>query len=138
LGEPIEWENMTLSIGTSIGISVSPDGAETIDDLLAQADTAMYRAKSIGSNQICFYDRSMDQAARERSALAMDMRAGLERGEFMLYFQQQNNTLSGEIVGFEVLLRWLHPKRGMVSPVEFIPIAERTGFIMELGDWVLR
>lgn len=138
LCEPIGWEDMTLAIGTSIGISVFPDNAETIDDLLAQADTAMYRAKSIGSNQICFYDKSMDQAARERSALAMDMRAGLERGEFMLYFQQQNNTQTGEVVGFEVLLRWLHPKRGMVSPVEFIPIAERTGFIMELGDWVLR
>ncbi|MBB5276797.1 diguanylate cyclase (GGDEF)-like protein [Rhizobium rosettiformans] len=138
LCEPIGWEDMTLAIGTSIGISVFPDNAETIDDLLAQADTAMYRAKSIGSNQICFYDKSMDQAARERSALAMDMRAGLERGEFMLYFQQQNNTQTGEVVGFEVLLRWLHPKRGLVSPVEFIPIAERTGFIMELGDWVLR
>jgi len=138
LCEPIGWEDMTLAIGTSIGISVFPDNAETIDDLLAQADTAMYRAKSIGSNQICFYDKSMDQAARERSALAMDMRAGLERGEFILYFQQQNNTQTGEVVGFEVLLRWLHPKRGLVSPVEFIPIAERTGFIMELGDWVLR
>lgn len=138
LCEPIGWEDMTLAIGTSIGISVFPDNAETIDDLLAQADTAMYRAKSIGSNQICFYDKSMDQAARERSALAMDMRAGLERGEFMLYFQQQNNTQTGEVLGFEVLLRWLHPKRGLVSPVEFIPIAERTGFIMELGDWVLR
>ncbi|MDR7029723.1 putative bifunctional diguanylate cyclase/phosphodiesterase [Rhizobium rosettiformans] len=138
LCEPIGWEDMTLAIGTSIGISVFPDNAATIDDLLAQADTAMYRAKSIGSNQICFYDKSMDQAARERSALAMDMRAGLERGEFMLYFQQQNNTQTGEVVGFEVLLRWLHPKRGLVSPVEFIPIAERTGFIMELGDWVLR
>lgn len=138
LCEPIGWEDMTLAIGTSIGISVFPDNAETIDDLLAQADTAMYRAKSIGSNQICFYDKSMDQAARERSALAMDMRAGLERGEFMLYFQQQNNTQTGEVVGFEVLLRWLHPKRGLVSPVEFIPIAERTGFIMVLGDWVLR
>lgn len=137
LCEPIGWEDMTLAIGTSIGISVFPDNAETIDDLLAQADTAMYRAKSIGSNQICFYDKSMDQAARERSALAMDMRAGLERGEFMLYFQQQNNTQTGEVVGFEVLLRWLHPKRGLVSPVEFIPIAERTGFIMELGNWVL-
>lgn len=138
LGRPIAWEEMTLSIGTSIGISVFPDGADTIDDLLAQADTAMYRAKSAGSNQICFYDQSMDQAARERSALAMDMRSGLERGEFELYFQQQNNTQSGEIVGFEVLLRWRHPKRGMVSPMEFVPIAERTGFIMELGDWVLR
>lgn len=138
LGQPIAWEEMTLGIGTSIGISVFPDGADTIDDLLAQADTAMYRAKSAGSNQICFYDQSMDQAARERSALAMDMRSGLERGEFELYFQRQNNTQSGEIVGFEVLLRWRHPKRGMVSPMEFIPIAERTGFIMELGDWVLR
>jgi diguanylate cyclase (GGDEF)-like protein len=138
LCEPIGWGEMTLAIGTSIGISVLPDGADTVDDLLAQADTAMYRAKSIGSNQVCFYDRSMDQAARERSALAMDMRAGLERGEFMLYFQRQNATRTGEVVGLEVLLRWLHPKRGMVSPAEFIPIAERTGFIMELGDWVLR
>lgn len=137
LCEPISWEGMTLGIGTSIGISVFPYNAETIDDLLAQADTAMYRAKSIGSNQICFYDKSMDQAARERSVLAMDMRAGLERGEFMLYFQQQNNTQTGEVIGFEVLLRWLHPERGMISPVEFIPIAERTGFILELGDWVL-
>ncbi len=138
LGAPIEWDEMTLGIGTSIGISVFPDGSETIDDLLAQADIAMYRAKSIGTNQICFYDKSMDQAARERSALAMDMRSGLERGEFELYFQQQNNTRTGEVVGFEVLLRWRHPKRGMISPAEFIPIAERTGFIMELGDWVLR
>ncbi len=138
LAEPIVWDEMTLGIGTSIGISVFPDGAETIDDLLAQADTAMYRAKSAGTNQVCFYDQSMDQAARERSALAMDMRAGLERGEFELFFQQQNNTKSGAVVGFEVLLRWRHPKRGMVSPTEFIPIAERTGFIMELGDWVLR
>ncbi|MCZ8181178.1 MAG: bifunctional diguanylate cyclase/phosphodiesterase [Rhizobium sp.] len=138
LGAPIEWDELTLGIGTSIGISVFPDGSETIDDLLAQADIAMYRAKSIGTNQICFYDKSMDQAARERSALAMDMRSGLERGEFELYFQQQNNTRTGEVVGFEVLLRWRHPKRGMISPAEFIPIAERTGFIMELGDWVLR
>lgn len=138
LSEPINWESITLAIGASIGISVYPDEADTIDDLLAQADTAMYRAKAIGSNQVCFYDQSMDQAARERSALAMDMRTGFARGEFELYFQRQNNTLTGEVIGFEVLLRWRHPVRGMVPPVEFIPIAERTGFIMELGDWVLR
>lgn len=138
LSEPINWESITLAIGASIGISVYPDEADKIDDLLAQADTAMYRAKAIGSNQVCFYDQSMDQAARERSALAMDMRTGFARGEFELYFQRQNNTLTGEVIGFEVLLRWRHPVRGMVPPVEFIPIAERTGFIMELGDWVLR
>jgi diguanylate cyclase (GGDEF)-like protein len=138
LGAPIEWQGLTLSIGSSIGIAVYPDGAETVDDLLAQADVAMYRAKATGSNNVCFYDVSMDHAARARNALAIDMRQGIQNGEFELYFQRQNDTLSGEVVGFEVLLRWNHPLRGMVSPVEFIPIAERNGFIMELGDWVLR
>ncbi|THV15671.1 putative bifunctional diguanylate cyclase/phosphodiesterase [Rhizobium rhizophilum] len=138
LNAPIEWQGVTLTVGTSIGVTVFPDAAEDVDDLLAQADIAMYRAKAAGSNNICFYDQSMDLAARERSALAMDMRTGLQRGEFQLYFQKQNNTQSGAVIGFEVLLRWRHPRRGMVSPVEFIPIAERTGFIMELGDWVLR
>jgi diguanylate cyclase len=138
LNAPIDWQGLTLSVGTSIGITVFPDAARDIDDLLAQADIAMYRAKSAGSNNICFYDQSMDQAVRARSALAMDMRAGFQRDEFQLYFQQQNDTQSGEVIGFEVLLRWCHPTRGMVSPTEFIPIAERTGFIIELGDWVLR
>jgi diguanylate cyclase (GGDEF)-like protein len=138
LSAPIEWQGLTLSVGISIGIAVYPDGAETVDDLLAQADVAMYRAKATGSNNVCLYDVSMDQAARARNALAMDMRQGIENGEFELYFQKQNDTQSGKVVGFEVLLRWMHPVRGMVSPVEFIPIAERTGFIMELGDWVLR
>ncbi|EKF60026.1 diguanylate cyclase [Agrobacterium albertimagni AOL15] len=137
LNAPMEWQGLTLSVGTSIGVTVYPDAAREIDDLLAQADIAMYRAKSAGSNNICFYDQSMDQAARERSALAMDMRAGFQRNEFQLYFQKQNDTQTGEVVGFEVLLRWAHPTRGMVSPSEFIPIAERTGFISELGDWVL-
>lgn len=138
LVSPIQWNGLTLSVGTSIGVTTFPDGAEDIDDLMAQADIAMYRAKSAGSNNVCFYDKSMDQAARERSALAMDMRAGFLRKEFQLYFQKQNDTQTGEVVGFEVLLRWSHPARGMVPPSEFIPIAERTGFIGELGDWVLR
>lgn len=138
LVSPIQWNGLRLSVGTSIGVTTFPDGAEDIDDLMAQADVAMYRAKSAGSNNVCFYDKSMDQAARERSALAMDMRAGFLRNEFQLYFQKQNDTQTGEVVGFEVLLRWSHPTRGMVPPSEFIPIAERTGFIGELGDWVLR
>lgn len=138
LVSPIQWKGLTLSVGTSIGVTTFPDGADDIDDLMAQADIAMYRAKSTGSNNVCFYDQSMDQAARERSALAMDMRAGFLRNEFHLYFQKQNDTQTGEVVGFEVLLRWSHPTRGMVPPSEFIPIAERTGFIGELGDWVLR
>jgi EAL domain-containing protein (putative c-di-GMP-specific phosphodiesterase class I) len=80
----------------------------------------------------------MDQAARERNALASEMREGLARGEFELFYQQQNDTVTRDIVGLEVLLRWRHPARGYIAPVEFIPIAEKTGFIIELGEWVLR
>ncbi|CDN48680.1 putative bifunctional diguanylate cyclase/phosphodiesterase [Neorhizobium galegae] len=136
--KPIEWNGNTLTVGSSVGIALYPEEAKTIDDLVAQADVAMYRAKQSGGSMVCFYDSSMDQAARERNALAMDMRSGLVAGQFELYYQRQNDTFSEEVVGFEVLLRWNHPTRGLVNPGEFIPIAERTGFIVELGEWVLR
>lgn len=136
--KPVEWNGNTFIVGSSVGIAIHPDDAADTDDLLAQADIAMYRAKQSGNNAVCFYDPSMDQAVRERSILAMDMRSGLRRGEFELYYQKQNDTQSGDVVGFEVLLRWRHQARGMISPVEFIPIAERNGFINELGEWVLR
>ncbi len=138
IAKPVEWNGNTFIVGSSVGIAIYPNDSTNIDDLLAQADVAMYRAKQSGENAVCFYDPSMDQMARERNILAMDMRAGLRRGEFELYYQKQNDTLSGEVIGFEVLLRWQHQTRGMVSPVEFIPIAERNGFINELGEWVLR
>ncbi|MBP1852611.1 putative bifunctional diguanylate cyclase/phosphodiesterase [Rhizobium halophytocola] len=136
--EIILWEGQNLTIGCSLGISVHRDAGQSVDDLLAQADVAMYRAKATTLDRICVYDPSMDLAARERSALAMDMRHGIGAGEFELYFQQQNDTQTGRTTGFEVLLRWNHPTRGLVSPAEFIPIAEKTGLIRELGDWVLR
>jgi diguanylate cyclase (GGDEF)-like protein len=135
---PVEWQGQSLCVESSIGISSFPDRAQTIDDLLSQADVAMYRAKTTVGGSICFYDPSMDEAARARSALAIEMREGLKRNEFLLFYQQQNDTVSREVVGLEVLLRWRHPTRGYVSPSEFIPIAEKTGFIMELGEWVLR
>ncbi|QFY60777.1 EAL domain-containing protein [Rhizobium grahamii] len=135
---PVEWNGQSLCVGSSIGISSFPDRARTIDDLLSQADVAMYRAKSTIGGSICFYDPSMDEAARARNALAIEMRDGLKRGEFLLFYQQQNDTVSREVVGLEVLLRWQHPTRGYVPPTEFIPIAEKTGFIMELGEWVMR
>ncbi|MGI2031593.1 putative bifunctional diguanylate cyclase/phosphodiesterase [Rhizobium panacihumi] len=138
IARPVDWNGNTFIVGSSVGIAIHPDDAADIDDLLAQADVAMYRAKQSGENAVCFYDPSMDQMARERNILAMDMRAGLRRGEFELYYQKQNDTLTGEVIAFEVLLRWRHQTRGMVSPVEFIPIAERNGFINELGEWVLR
>ncbi|KQY15364.1 putative bifunctional diguanylate cyclase/phosphodiesterase [Rhizobium sp. Root482] len=136
--KPIIWQDKTLLVGTSVGISVFPVDALSAEDLLAQADLAMYRAKASGSNAIRLYESSMDDAARKRSILAMDMRQGIERGEFELYYQYQNNSLTRDVIGFEVLLRWHHPARGMVPPMDFIPIAESNGFIHELGDWVLR
>ena len=136
--KPIQWNEHSLVIGCSVGISTYPGQAVDIDDLLSQADIAMYRAKSTATNSICFYDASMDAVARERNALAVEMREGIRKGQFELAYQQQNDTVTREVVGFEVLLRWRHPVRGMISPVEFIPIAEKTGFILELGEWVLR
>jgi diguanylate cyclase (GGDEF)-like protein len=138
ISRPVDWSGQMLSVGASIGISVRDNDKTDKDELVVQADVAMYRAKTSGYNEVCFYDRSMDWSARERNALAIGMRSGLEQGEFELYYQQQNDTASGNIVSFEALLRWKHPERGMISPVEFIPIAEKTGFIGELGEWVLR
>ena len=134
---PVEWEGNMLTVGTSIGIAILSSDGE-VDDLLAQADVAMYRAKEAGSNTVCFYDSTMDTMVRERSQMGVDMRTALRRGEFQLYYQPQNETFTGEVVGFEALLRWNHPTRGLVSPAEFIPIAERSGFIIQLGEWVLR
>ncbi|MBB3945627.1 diguanylate cyclase (GGDEF)-like protein [Rhizobium skierniewicense] len=141
LGEmvkPVEWGETVLSVGASIGIAVGGSGINNADALISQADVAMYRAKSDVSGTIYFYDKSMDDASRARNALAISMRSGLTRGEFELYFQQQNDTTTGKVVGFEALLRWNHPLRGLISPAEFIPIAEQTGFIIEMGEWVLR
>ena len=138
IAKPIEWQDKSLLVGTSVGISVFPVDGLSAEDLLAQADLAMYRAKASGTNTIRLYESSMDDAARKRSILAMDMRQGIERDEFELYYQNQNNSLTRDVIGFEVLLRWHHPERGMVPPMDFIPIAESNGFIHELGDWVLR
>jgi diguanylate cyclase (GGDEF)-like protein len=136
--KPIGWNGHLLSVGSSVGISTYPAQADNMDDLLSQADIAMYRAKATATNSICFYEPSMDQASRDRNALAIEMREGLKRNEFELFYQQQNDTITREVLSFEVLLRWKHPVRGHISPVEFIPIAEKTGFIIELGEWVLR
>lgn len=137
INQPTQWAGQQLTVGASVGIAAYPADSRDPQELLAQADVAMYRAKAAAPNTMCFYDLSMDQAARERSALAMDMRGSLRRGEFELYYQVQNDVGTGAVIGFEVLLRWNHPRRGQISPAEFIPIAEKTGLILELGDWVL-
>ena len=138
INKPVQWNGLLFAVTSSVGIAIYDRTGTSMDDVLAQADVAMYRAKATGANAVCFYDPSMDQVARERNALAMDLRSALLNGEFELHYQMQNDTATDEVVGFEVLLRWNHSVRGRVSPGDFIPIAERTGLIVDIGEWVLR
>jgi diguanylate cyclase (GGDEF)-like protein/PAS domain S-box-containing protein len=121
----------------TMGISIHPQDGTDVETLIANAGAALHRAKAEGRGAIRFFEASMDQQIREKRALQLDLVAALENGEFELYYQPQSAT-KGEIVGFEVLLRWHHSVRGMVPPGVFIPLAEETGLIGAIDEWVLR
>src|ERR1700730_226701 len=133
-------ENMEIDgpIAVSIGIAICPDDATDRHALLSQADIALYRAKNEGRGTYRYFDVSMGAALRERRHLEHDLRNAISRGEWRLVYQPEQNIHTGKAVGFEALLRWKHPTRGEVSPAEFIPIAEDTGVILQIGEWVLR
>ena len=135
---PFVFDRFTASIGTNIGVALAVRDGWDADALLAKADLAMYRAKSIHSSEPCFYDAQMDDAVRARRELVVDMRRALDKGAFELHFQVQASTETGEIKGYEALVRWNHPLRGMVPPAEFIPLAEESGEVVPLSIWILR
>jgi predicted signal transduction protein with EAL and GGDEF domain len=135
LSKPYQIHGQEAVIGVSVGIAMSTDEMEDPEALLKCADLALYRAKNEGRGTFRFYEQEMDAAAQERRELEMDLRRALAEGQFEVYYQPLVQV--GGIVGFEALLRWHHPDRGMVGPVTFIPVAEEIGLIGAIGAWVL-
>lgn len=137
LQTPMLIEGHEIVITPSIGIALAPADATTVEDLLKRADTAMYHAKTTGKNSYRFYSSAMRGTGVGRLKLEADLRRAMERKEMTLYYQPQVNIETGEIIGAEALIRWQHPKHGLVPPVRFIPLAEEMGLIVELGAWTL-
>jgi diguanylate cyclase (GGDEF)-like protein len=135
--KPFALEGKEVFVSASIGIAVYPDDSSDAHDLIKQADTAMYLAKRSGRNNYRFYSKDLTVLASERFALESELRRAVERNELELYFQPKVWLADGALIGSEALLRWNHPQRGMVLPDQFIDIAEDSGLIMEIGDWVL-
>ncbi|MCI0732688.1 MAG: EAL domain-containing protein [Methylococcaceae bacterium] len=135
---PVIIGTQEVYVTFSTGIALYPHDGDRVDDLLRHADTAMYQAKSSGSGQYRFYAPDMNARGHEFLALEADLRRALERNEFLLHYQPQVDLHSGQLAGVEGLIRWRHPLRGLVSPVDFVSLLENSGLITSIGEWVLR
>lgn len=131
------YEGNTLSVGLSVGIAIYPDDGDEPKALMSSADAALYRAKQDGRGVFRLFERDMDSRIRQQRQLKQDLRSAVDRREFSTYYQPQA-SVAGDVYGFEVLLRWNHPTRGLLLPDDFVPVAEESGLIVEMGEWVLR
>ncbi len=138
ISEPYDIDGHQIVVGASVGIALAPHDGTTSDQLMRNADMALYRAKTEGRSAYSFFEPEMDAQLRRRRRLELDLRKALAEGQFEVFYQPQVDAQTEEVTGCEALLRWRHPERGTVSPADFIPLAEEIGLIVPLGEWVLR
>lgn len=137
LSKPFLIDGNPVYVGACIGVAMCPQNGTDTETLLSNAEAALHQAQSRGRGELQFFSAEMSRRAKDRLSLDADLRRAVERGELLLHYQPQSDLVSGKIVGVEALVRWNHPVRGLVSPAEFIPLAEESGCIVALGDWVL-
>src|SRR6185503_8605282 len=142
MASEFQIDGKSVRTGVTTGISVFPHNGTDAASLLANAGAALFRAKAKSRGSISMYEPEMDQQIRDRRVLHQDLSVAIRNGELTLYFQPQamsgESVEASEIIGFEALARWMHPLRGFVSPADFIPLAEESGLIVEMGEWILR